>query len=169
MAWRRLGVCYLGGLNGCCLILYDLVKPYLNSVYSKLKINKLSIGWKISCRVLTFVVVDYTWLYFRAKDLTTAYQMQVKIFSDFYLPYLFSDKLLSMFNSYSNIAILLFSLLFLLVTDYMQYCGRDWKAELLKQQVVYRWIVYMSILLIILIYGVYGAGHEQTQFIYFQF
>lgn len=95
--------------------------------------------------------------------------MQIKIFNDFYLPYLFSDKLLSMFDSYSSIVILIFSLLFLLFADYWQYCGRDWKADLLKQQIVYRWVVYISILLIILVYGVYGAGHEQTQFIYFQF
>ncbi len=158
-----------GGVNGCYLILYDLVKPHFGKISYKLKINTSSIGWKILCRLLTFVAADYAWLYFRAKDLRTAFQMQIKIFNDFYLPYLFSDKLLSMFDSYSSIVILIFSLLFLLFADYWQYCGRDWKADLLKQQIVYRWVVYISILLIILVYGVYGAGHEQTQFIYFQF
>lgn len=159
----------MGGVNGCYLVLYDLVKPCLDKISYKLKINTSSIGWKILCRILTFVAVDYTWLYFRAKDLKTAFKMQIKIFNDFHLPYLFSDKLFSMFDSYSSMVILIFSFLFLLFVDYLQYCGRDWKVDLLKQQIVYRWVVYIGILLIIIIYGVYGAEHEQAQFIYFQF
>lgn len=95
--------------------------------------------------------------------------MQSKIIEDFYLPYILSNDLLEMFGSYSTLAVLIFSLLFLLCTDYLQSCGIDWKKKVLEQQIVYRWLSYIMILLVLGIYGVYGAGNGQTQFIYFQF
>ena len=158
-----------GGLNGLYLVIYDLIKPYAVKINQYLKINTKSFGWKVSGGFFTFLLVDYTWLYFRAKGVHAALGMQSKIIEDFYLPYILSNDLLEMFGSYSTLAVLIFSLLFLLCTDYLQSCGIDWKKKVLEQQIVYRWLSYIMILLVLGIYGVYGAGNGQTQFIYFQF
>ena len=95
--------------------------------------------------------------------------MQVKIYKEFYFPYLLSDNMLEMFGSYSVLAILLFSLFFLLYTDYLQMRGIDWKKKVLEQQIVYRWLVYIMMLFVLFIFGIYGEENGQTQFIYFQF
>ncbi len=158
-----------GGLNGLYRVAYDWLKPYLEKITRCLKINTDALGWKISGGLVTFLLVDYAWLYFRAKSLREALKIQLKIYSEFHLPYILSDSLLGVFGSYSTLAILIFSLIFLFYTDYLQLQGIDWKKRVLEQQVVYRWLVYIVMLLALLIFGVYGAGHEQTQFIYFQF
>lgn len=67
--------------------------------------------------------------------------------------------------------VLLVSLLILFGTDYLHYKGVDWKAAILKQQLVFRWMIYMGLFLILIFYGVYGTGYETkaAQFIYFKF
>ena len=61
------------------------------------------------------------------------------------------------------------ALLLLFVVDLMEYRGRDMNEFVLKQGVLFRWCVYLGLLGIILIYGVYGHTYAQTEFIYFQF
>jgi len=159
-----------GAANGLYLVLYDIVKPYFKKILACMKVNiAAGGGWSILSRIVTFLLIDYTWLYFRAEGLQNAFAMQVKIADDFYLPYLLSNDLLGIFGNYTNLAVMVISFLFLLYTDYLHVKGRDWKSELLGQQIFYRWTVYMAMLLTILIFGVYGEGNGQTQFIYFQF
>ena len=61
------------------------------------------------------------------------------------------------------------SIFIVLLVDIAKYCGSDIKLLIFKQNIIFRWIIYASILLVILYGGNYGAGHTQTQFIYFQF
>lgn len=158
-----------GGVNGLYLVIYDLFKPYATKINQYLKINTKALLWRISGGLFTFLLVDYTWLYFRAKGIHAALRIQLKIIEDFYLPYLLSDNLLQIFGSYSVLTVLIFSLIFLFYTDYLQLRGIDWKKKILEQQIVYRWLFYIMILLILFVYGVYGIENGQTKFIYFQF
>lgn len=158
-----------GGVNGLYLVIYDFFKPYAAKINRYLKINTKALLWQISGGLFTFLLVDYTWLYFRAKGIHAALEMQSKIIADFYLPYLLSDNLLQIFGSYSTLTVLIFSLIFLFCADYLQLKGIDWKKKVLGQQIVYRWLFYIMILLILFVYGVYGIENGQTKFIYFQF
>ncbi len=169
VAWRIMGICSMGGVNGLYLVIYDLFKPYATKINQYLKINTKALLWRISGGLFTFLLVDYTWLYFRAKGIHAALRIQLKIIEDFYLPYLLSDNLLQIFGSYSVLTVLIFSLIFLFYTDYLQLRGIDWKKKILEQQIVYRWLFYIMILLILFVYGVYGIENGQTKFIYFQF
>lgn len=158
-----------GGLNGLYLVLFALLAPLAVKANRILKIDTSSAGWLWTGRLATFALVDYAWLFFRARNLPTALALHARIASDFSLPYLFSNEFLSMFGSYTALAVLLVSLYFLYYTDSLQAQGIDWKQRILDQQLCYRWVVYLGLVLTIFIFGVYGAGYEQTQFIYFQF
>lgn len=158
-----------GGLNGLYLVIYDLTKNIRQRLYRFLHIDTTTSGWKILSRISTFLLVDYAWLYFRAGGLKAACHMQAIIRRDFHLQYFFSNYLLAMFGNFSTVLILFLSLLFVLLVDRCQYRGINWKENILNQQIVYRWFVYLALLFVILVFGVYGTGNEQTQFIYFQF
>ena len=150
-------------------MLFALLRPWAVKANRLLKIDTNSIGWRWTGRLFTFALVDYAWLFFRAKDLPTALALHTRIAADFYLPYIFSNEFLGIFGSYTALAVLLFSLWFLYYTDSLQARGVEWKQKILDQQLVYRWVIYLGMLLTIIIFGVYGAGYVQTQFIYFQF
>lgn len=158
-----------GGLNGVYLVIYDASKKLRKKISSYLRIDKTAWGWKIVSRIGTFLLADYAWLYFRARGLRQALQIQKHILQDFHLQYMFSDSFLAMFGGYSKLLVLLFSLLLVFIVDFCQYKHIDWKKSLLDQQIVYRWSVYLMLLFLILFFGMYGVKNAQTQFIYFQF
>ena len=158
-----------GGLNGLYLVIYDASKSLRDKISRQLHIDKASWGWKIFSRIGTFLLADYAWLYFRAQGLWQAIQIQKYIFQDFYLQYIFTDGFLEMFGGYSKFVVLFLGLLFVFVVDFCQYKHINWKQGLLQQQIVYRWAAYLTLLFVILVFGMYGVKDAQTQFIYFQF
>lgn len=158
-----------GGINGLYLVLFDMIQNAGKGMVRKLKIDTSAFGWKVLSRLVTFILVDYAWIYFRAGGLREAFHIQSSIMRDFHLPYLFSEPCWAIFGSYTTLLVILFSLFLILIADYFQYRGLDWKKAVLDQQIGYRWFVYMALLFIILVFGAYGTGNEQTQFIYFQF
>ena len=95
--------------------------------------------------------------------------MQKMVLKDFKLQYIFSNNFLKSFGEQSELLILLIVLLIVTCIDYWQYKNIDWKQKILSQQIVFRWIIYGILLFLILAFGVYGEGNEQTKFIYFQF
>ncbi len=158
-----------GGINGIYLILYDITKATKDKLFKKLRINTVTASWKLFTRLITFLLVDYTWIFFRAGGLREALSMQKYILTDFHIQYIFSNPFWTMFGNYTNLLIILFSIIIVMMIDYLQYKGINWKNCILNQQIVFRWSIYLFILFIIFMYGVYGTGNEQTQFIYFQF
>ena len=61
------------------------------------------------------------------------------------------------------------SLLLLLSVDILRYKNVDVGALVRKQSTAFRWMIYLGLLLMILVFGIYGADYEQTEFLYFQF
>lgn len=158
-----------GGINGIYLVIYDVTKNIRKKLRSCLNIDSTTFGWKVVTRMFTFFLVDYAWLYFRSGGLKLALKMQRHILYDFHIQYIFDDQFWAMFGSYTKLLIILFSIVIVMVVDCLQYVGINWKEHVLRQQLIYRWFIYLMILFIIFMYGVYGIGNGQTQFIYFQF
>lgn len=158
-----------GGINGLYLILHDITKNIKENLIMRLKIDTTAFGWKFLTRIGTFFLVDYAWIYFRADGLREALSMQKHIFSNLSPQYIFSNQFWQMFGSYTNLLTIILSIAIVMTLDCLQYKGIDWKKSVLNQQIFFRWFIYISILFIILMCGVYGTGNEQTQFIYFQF
>ena len=158
-----------GGINGLYLVLYDIFQNTGKKIIGKLKIDTSAPGWKILSRFVTFLLVDYAWIYFRAGGLKQAFRIQQAICRDFHPAYILSESCWSIFGSYTVLLTILASLIIILITDYFQYKGLDWKKAILRQQIVYRWFIYLALVFIILVFGAFGTGNGQTQFIYFQF
>ena len=60
-------------------------------------------------------------------------------------------------------------ILLLTLVDYLQYKKIDIIKNIFSRFGLIRWGIYLGLLLIILVFGIYGYSYEQTQFIYFQF
>lgn len=158
-----------GGINGFYLCVYDMTKNMRARLCRGLRINTSAVSWKILIRGVTFLIVDYAWLYFRAGSITSALRLQKYIFQDFHPEYIFCNEFWMMFGDVTNVLVILFSIMIVMALDYLQYKGIDWKERILDQQIVFRWMIYFMLLFVIFMNGVYGIGNEQTQFIYFQF
>ena len=101
--------------------------------------------------------------------MSTALLILEKIKNDFRLAWLINFDFVGLFSSSYVLMTTLIPLLIIIVVDTLKYYGKDIKAAIFGQQIVFRWIIYIGIMLSILYWGFYGTGYEQTQFIYFQF
>ncbi|OPZ82185.1 MAG: hypothetical protein BWY77_00294 [bacterium ADurb.Bin431] len=106
--------------------------------------------------LVTFMLVNFAWIYFRAADLATANRMVAKIFSVDYSRLFIPapDQFV-----YSLAAITM-----LLAVELFQE-RRSLTAWLDARPLPLRWALYVSVLVIILLMGIFNG----SQFIYAQF
>ncbi len=158
-----------GGLNGLFSVLEDILAPIKRKIHAKLLIDTELFMYKLYRRVLTFVLIDFAWLFFRANSIGTAIEILKKIAGDIRLAWLINFDFIELFAGPRELLKLFVPLIVIVIIDIIKYLGKDIKAIIFKQQIVFRWMIYAGIMLAILYWGVYGTGFEQTQFIYFQF
>ena len=103
--------------------------------------------------LLTFTLVVFGWIIFRAKDIYEAYLYIERIFSEFSFEINYQDKKTTIF---------IFCMLFMEWIHRKRQFGLQ--IETSKWKPIYRYTIYTILLLIILIFS-----GESTQFIYFQF
>ncbi len=135
--------------------------------------RKMGTGVRICkniCKVmLTFTLVDFSWLFFRADSMTDAVAMIKSIFTvrNFHV---FTDGGLFRLglNNY-HFLFLLVAIFILWITDFFKYKNVDMFEKIENQNVVLRFCVCMSLFCMVVLFGVYGVDYEASQFIYFQF
>ena len=158
-----------GGINGIYNVLQDVTESFRQQIYRILKIDTDVFLWKCFCGLATFFFIDVSWLFFRASGMRQAIAILKKIWHDLNLWYYFSEDFFNIFGSTRDLAIMFLSFTVIFLIDIFRRIGFDLKGYLLRQQIVYRWVAYFTIIFIIMLWGAYGSDYEQTQFIYFQF
>ncbi|MCL2253314.1 MAG: MBOAT family protein [Lachnospiraceae bacterium] len=141
-----------GGLHGIFQIISDISKPYQDK-YIKQKYKSLRI-------IITFFLISFAWIFFRADGLSAAIYMIGRIFN--------STLTGQVNDAWIFNPILLIGIVLLLPVDAAKE-KYDVFAVLLKQKTIIRWVVYYALVLTILFLGIYGTDYVQTQFIYFDF
>lgn len=144
-----------GALNGIYLVaalLRDRVYAKLGFKTAKEKTG-LSRFFNIS---LTFLLICFSWIFFRAKDLSHATLIIKKIFT-------FEKG--SLFITNPTFTYSLFAIAFLLVSEYREEYYKDRLSPVNNPNIVVRYIACLALVLLILLIGVFDG----SQFIYFQF
>lgn len=137
----------------------------LHGLYSTLEkglgLERKKYGNKLSFKIvfnifLTFLMVDFAWIFFRANNLTDAWKIIVKIFTDF------GSALFVRWEIFFVAIICMTILFFKEITD--EFFPN--KFELLNNKNKYVRIIAMALLFCLIIFlGIFDSG----QFIYFQF
>lgn len=158
-----------GGLNGFFQIIGELLKPAREKVKKALRIDSTSASARLLSMLLTFFLVDFTWIFFRADNLTMAVGVIKQLFSSFNLSVLFDKSLYTMGLSQLDFTIGLISIFILLAVDILHERKVRIRSWILKQNLWFRWTIYFGAIFTILIFGFYGPNYDAAQFIYFQF
>ena len=128
------------------------------------KDEKLNFSAKLRKGIFTFAVVDFAWLFFRADSVGHALallkQMTTQI-GDF--------SMIGGCLDFGNWMILLLGLLAVFFVDVVHERGIGIREWLEKQEIWFRYAVYLFLFCSCLYMGVNYADGGVTQFIYFQF
>lgn len=115
-------------------------------------------------RLITFVVAVMSFVIFRSKNIGAAKG---------YLLGIFKRQAGTMDASiafpYEDTVILLIAIAILVVIDILIYNKVKLADNIERRSLIVRWPIYIFLLIATLIFGIYGPGYSEAQFIYFQF
>lgn len=159
-----------GGLHGLYQIIGDLTKPVKEKINQICKTKTESFGYKIGQVVITFVLVTFAWIFFRADSVTNAFSYIKRMFTKFDPWTFFDQSIYTLGLDRVEMNILLASLIALLMVSILQYIkSQRFELFLSEQCIWFRWLVIFALLAAIAIYGKYGPNVDAQAFIYFQF
>lgn len=177
---------FWGMLNGIYQVLSDIISQIRHCIIQlKCKLmNKFVKGWtpsdadivdsdrfskRLLQTVVTFALVTFAWLFFRAGGLRTALEIILNMLKVSNWTILFNGSLYELGVAENYMRVLIASIVVLFIIDYQKYQGKDVAELVLKQGWWFRVLVIMLMLFTILLYGCYGDLYDINQFIYFQF
>ena len=159
-----------GAIHGIFHIIEEQLKPIKEKYLNKFKIKTNAFSFALIEIVITFIIVDLAWIFFRAETIHDAIHYIQRIFTRIDLWTLFDGTLYGLGLNIFEMNILIIALFILISIDLVKYIRKESIFEFLnKQNLYFRWFVMLFLIFYIIIYGKYGAGFDPKQFIYFQF
>lgn len=155
-----------GFLNGLYQVLGLITKKYTDKVKSLLGISDSSILFINFKRLTTFVLIAFSWIFFRAANFGDLRLILARLFTwnaSFFAN--FNTKGLGMQKS--ELIVSFIAVVMLAVYELIQ--EKISVGTILRcRPIAVRWAVYMAVIAVIILFGVYGDANS-TQFIYFKF
>lgn len=165
--WHGIGGTFLiwGLLQAVYQILGELLKPVRDFFVKIWHVDRESFSHKLFKSLWTTMLIVFSWLFFRASDISQAFAMMKSAVSTFN-PWILWDQSLYMLGlDAKNFWVLMFGTLTMLVVEILQL-KISVRTAFAKQGIVFRYIVLYLAIFAILIFGIYGPGYDAAQFIY---
>ncbi len=191
ISWFLIGLWHGGGWNyifgvgiymGVVIIISELCQPLFNKIVSALKINTEAFSYTLFKRIRTFFLFIFGLSFFRAESLREGFLMWKTALSEFN-PWIFMDRsLYSLGINETEFHILTFSMLILLTVSMFEHRFGEVKENaddctqmrgarifLLKQNYLFRLLLFLALFVLILCWGYYGSQYNASDFIYGRF
>ncbi len=153
-----------GILNG----LYQIGEDILSRMKQK-RDSTPSLAGRILRTAATFVLIDFAWIFFRAGTVKNAGVILKSIVTVRNPWILFDGSLYQCGLSEKEFFVLSVCLLILAAADLLARRGIRIGTVIEQQPFWFRWSVYISGILAVVVFGVWGTGYDAANFIYFQF
>jgi D-alanyl-lipoteichoic acid acyltransferase DltB (MBOAT superfamily) len=158
-----------GILHGVYQIIGFVLKPVRDKLVEAFKVERRSFSHVALKVFVTFMLVNFAWVFFRAATVKDAVTIIGRCFTDF-SPYVLTDgSLFSMGLDRANMFVLVLGLVLLVMVDIANYKGIVVREKLISQGLWLRYLVAIGAVLVILLCGIYGPGYDASSFIYQQF
>ena len=171
--WHGASISFVvwGILHGLYQLIESLVRHIGNYVREKLKMEKPRSTFtdKLFKLLLTFALVVFAWLFFRANSMSKAHILLSQMIRAGNWTVLFDKSIYNLGVTEDYFNVLLVSMGLLALVDYLKYRGRDVVSDFFKQKWWFRTIAEVALLLFVMLFGCYGSTYDVQQFIYFQF
>ena len=159
-----------GGIHGAYQVIGDIIKPYRTRLTEKCKVNTSCFSWKLFQRIITFALVVFAWIFFRADSITQALSYIRRIAVKPTPWVLFNEGLYELGLNVTEVNILIVSVAILIIVDLIREKKKmTLDAFLFTQNVWFEWTVIILLIVMIFVFGEYGPAFDAKQFIYFQF
>ena len=159
-----------GALHGIYQIFESVFSRIFNTIYLE-RVNKETKTFtnKFLKLVITFALVCFAWLFFRANGLSNAMVLLSEMIHHRNWFSLVDQSIFNMGISRDYWHVLIVAILILGLVDYQKYRGKDVVERFFVQNWWFRAPAVIFMLIYIVLFGCYGSTFDVQQFIYFQF
>lgn len=158
-----------GGLNGLYQTVGELLMPARDAAAKALHIRRQSFCHTLLQGIITFVLVDFAWIFFRAQSVSAAAEVIKAMFSVNNIWVLFDGSLYTCGLDRKNFNLMLICIGVLLASDICKKRGIVLRNVIVQQSCWARYAVIALSVAAILTFGIWGSNYSAAGFIYFQF
>lgn len=156
-----------GGIHGLYQVVGEILHPLREKLKKWLRVDKKPFSYRFGQALLTFVLVAFAWIFFRANTWQDALYIIKNLFVFNYWV-LADDSLFSLGLDIKEMVVALGAIAILFAIDWGGR-KRSLNAVFQRQNILFRWVVLLFLAMGIIIFGSYGVGYDASAFIYFQF
>jgi D-alanyl-lipoteichoic acid acyltransferase DltB (MBOAT superfamily) len=145
--------------------------PVYAKLAEKLHVNTENFSFKLFQIARTFIVLCISRTIVKAPSISAAGHMLYKMFTDVDFAFItgVSGELFQYGIDEKEMFMVFIFLLVLLTVGLLQENGVKLRETIAKQNIFFRWAIYLLALAAILIFGTYGPSYDATTFIYGNF
>ncbi len=157
-----------GILHGVFQVLGIVLKPVRDKLVQLFKVDRSSFSHGLYQVVVTFLLVNIGWIFFRADTFEKALYVLVNMWKPSL--WVFSDK--SLYNLglvEQDMKLLIASLLVLVAVDICNAKKIVIRDLITKQGLWLRWVIYIAAAIFVITCGIWGPGYDAASFIYSSF
>ncbi len=159
-------ICW-GFLSGLFQVIADVYQAILKKFGIVRKAPNF--GKRFFLRIWTFILITFAGIFFCAGDMPTSLAVMKNLTRLDNWTIFFNGSLFNLGVARNYMLVLILSIVVLMLVDYIKYKGRDAAELVLSQNLLFQLFVVVTLVFVILLYGVYGTIYDVNQFVYFQF
>lgn len=158
-----------GGINGIWLVISDLLKPVREKLGKAFSWKKDALSNRILGIITTFLLVDFSWVFFRAQGTDKALEIFRQIVNVRNIGIFTDGSLYTLGLDQRNFWFMLISIGILLFVDILHENNIHVREWLEKQNLWFRIVFPVLLIEAILVFGIWGTEYDAAAFIYFRF
>ena len=169
-----------GAINGLFQIVGEITNPVRERLAGFFHMHRDSAAHRFVSGIITFFLIDFSWIFFRAGSLDDAARIIKGILSPG-SPVAFLQSVLQKANAGTvpgehglealvlDVALVCFCIILLAFADWKKHRGVVLRERIMAQDTWFQSLVIVVAVCCILLFGIWGPGYSQSAFIYFQF
>jgi len=158
-----------GGINGLWLVLGEVLRPAGLRIFRFSRTPGVSVLIRAARCLITFILVDFTWIFFRAKTMGDALYIINSIAHAANWSILFDGSLFECGLDRKNFFFLILMTGLLLTVDMLAKKGIRLRTAFAERSLLFRSFFTAFAIAFILLFGIWGGTYNAEAFIYFQF
>ncbi|MEG1151199.1 MAG: MBOAT family O-acyltransferase [Malacoplasma sp.] len=167
--WHGAGLGFIiwGLLHAFFQIFGERTLSFRNKIKNRLGLKENSVSDKILRTIITFNLITFAWIFFRAGSSRMAISYIINMVTNFNPWVLFDGALFRLGLEQNLLYAVIINTIFILIIEYQRsFKNVCFRKNLKSLHVVLRWPIYAAMIYDILIFGAYGTGYTITGFLY---
>ncbi len=159
-----------GLIQGAYIVIGDLLRPFKTKWLNFFHVRVKTFGYQFFQGLCTFLLYALSLVFFRADTVPDAVYYIRRMFTTFDVWSLFDESIYYLGLDRKEMGILWLGVLLLIIVDAYYARKKVLFDTMVKSQcLAVQYVIVAVLLVMVVVFGVYGEGYDASQFIYFQF